>query len=1271
VEGGDRDRARDEFHRITAADDVTSARIHLALKLLARIDRGASIRYCETSSLDDTNRLDGAIRFLSASGLHRKAVGLIRGNQVIGTFPVDSRILAFRALLRAGRRDLAVFDFILPAILDRSSKRAAVRAAGAAIVASPVFPRQTIPHIRSMLEYEDLDEEARGELIAALWRGLFLIEKSGEGEGILDSFLMAGREKEAFEAAAFLLHWYAGKGEAGACIAAVERFASRFPEAPARKGLVRALFGKIYKLGKQEELVGFVERMASKFPADPQWVTLYARALANGNSPAEAVRVLGQFLKNRSGETAMAELQAMGVIRLMARISCLEPGLREAFLDRAVIPGLKETGGRRPWTEGELLCLRSAEEDRYILRLKEMIRKEPGNPVHPRRLLAALLEGDRLEEAYDHAGKIMAGDGEDYRLAFTLSLLAGRLGRDGDAARWRERAFTTLERFPEFVESRSPFMPEDWAVEAAGRIAAKAEGFERFRALDRVARYRSSGGDLAGAADAWLDLLSESSGRTRYSAFQSLKHLCSDGKALDHLKKKLEAPSKWAGDDVLFHLIRFHLASAANESGPARKHLDRARSAGTRWEDYFSAWALVDALSREGRWEDVENLVLEAASRFGRQERQSLLRFACQFAHGSGTEPMTIRLSRRLLSEPNPHEDEDRFRLIVALVAQGRNFAAEEEARSFEVFTHFAWSSWESVIRGRWGQGRPRLAVDLALEAFELALECAPDRTMLHRTHDLVLGIHNDHIKHRPLHGTIRARLQFALQSAARSHFSGESVPRFWDRDETLFRAVGLENFPERLAREAASSGDPARAFRSAKYFELRGKPAKARTLLRHCLSRGAHDPRILARLYDLSAFGEEPQWHEAMRCLDSLFALGAIGEGAYLLGRSRCMYLMKDLTGGRKSGRAFMALPGSTRDGHALNELTRISKEAGDHGFTAEILETMIRNKKEAGPFQSWEVQQLYERLAAAYEIGGKLGKAEETCLRALSLVPRNRWPHPSLQDKLLKLWLGDLFGLLDGGDRAVLARLDSVVTRHEEEVRTSGLEKPQLRLALARAYERARNPKKRLQQLRIASEHLPEDHELKRDLSRALLNQERFEEAVVVLRAWSKSDPQNLEVWEQLGNTYMNMGRRELAEMAWSSLAEARPREAAGHRAYARILSRRGDAEDAAVALRKAVRNRPTRYEIARELSACYRKLDQWVRIPPLWTEGERACREAMERFPDDPDPWLNLARFLHEQKRIGEEKSLLKKILERSWPRFQRETHSEARNMQGNLK
>ena len=106
------------------------------------------------------------------------------------------------------------------------------------------------------------------------------------------------------------------------------------------------------------------------------------------------------------------------------------------------------------------------------------------------------------------------------------------------------------------------------------------------------------------------------------------------------------------------------------------------------------------------------------------------------------------------------------------------------------------------------------------------------------------------------------------------------------------------------------------------------------------------------------------------------------------------------------------------------------------------------------------------------------------------------------------------------------------------------------------------------------------------------------------------------------------------------------------------------------AAVAYRQAVKYRPTEYDIAAELAQVYAQLGANAKTLPLWTDGEAACRHAIENLQDDPASWLNLGRFLEAQNRKDDARKLYEQIAARRWPRFQNETYATVRERLGKL-
>jgi tetratricopeptide (TPR) repeat protein len=220
-------------------------------------------------------------------------------------------------------------------------------------------------------------------------------------------------------------------------------------------------------------------------------------------------------------------------------------------------------------------------------------------------------------------------------------------------------------------------------------------------------------------------------------------------------------------------------------------------------------------------------------------------------------------------------------------------------------------------------------------------------------------------------------------------------------------------------------------------------------------------------------------------------------------------------------------------------------------------------------------------------------------------------------------------------------------------------------LRVFFGDAYERQRKHRESLEQYAIAAELMTKDMDLRKKVVDGYRKLGDLDAAIRAYLSWAKLDARNIEIYKGLGDLYKEQGRNALARAAYAAMAEARPREASGRRAYAKVLMGMKDHAAAAREFRKAVRYRPTEFDIAAELADVYRKLGQTERIDDdLWAAGERACRQSIKDLPDDPLPWLSLGRFLTEQGKDAEARELYREIIKRPWPRFRNVTVSEAR-------
>jgi tetratricopeptide (TPR) repeat protein len=311
-------------------------------------------------------------------------------------------------------------------------------------------------------------------------------------------------------------------------------------------------------------------------------------------------------------------------------------------------------------------------------------------------------------------------------------------------------------------------------------------------------------------------------------------------------------------------------------------------------------------------------------------------------------------------------------------------------------------------------------------------------------------------------------------------------------------------------------------------------------------------------------------------------------------------------------------------------------------------------------GELDASNVSRLYTALAGAYATQGDGQKAIDACLRGLSLIDRNqqRDYYHNLRQALL-----DIIGKqVPGGPDAVVA--------HYEKTMTAEGEMPQMRIVFGEAYREAGQEQKALSQFSIAADLLPKDTVLRKEVIdgyRRLGQQDKAEQAYL---SWAKLDPQNIEVYRGLGQLYEELGRQQDAMAAYATMAEVRPREAEGHRAYGQVLVAKKYDREAVVHYLKAVQYRPTEFDIASELAGVYETLGRTDDIRAVWTNGEAACHRSMEDLPDDPLPWLNLARFLKAQGRKDEARELCQRILVRPWPRFVHETQVEAGAILGSL-
>jgi tetratricopeptide (TPR) repeat protein len=511
---------------------------------------------------------------------------------------------------------------------------------------------------------------------------------------------------------------------------------------------------------------------------------------------------------------------------------------------------------------------------------------------------------------------------------------------------------------------------------------------------------------------------------------------------------------------------------------------------------------------------------------------------------------------------------------------------------------------------------------------------------------------------------------QYALASARRAFTEGVLYPphfshyahHFSNWSASALKNLDLEDELRKLAEEAAASENPHRVTAAAGFYGGRGDTEKAIRLYQKAYEMPGSDRRNLA-YYLYQHYYQRKTKTDLEKALEMLETMRKTGnpnfsgyhqEWNYLQSKVSLLYQLDKKDEARALVRECFGKTAFSRQGYwSYSQLATHAQNAKDWALAAEVYEQMIRiMRRQPGVSQDWStLSNFYLSCANAYAEAGEAQKAVDSLLRGLSLIPReqSQWYQQIVQETLRRSLKGK--------------SLDAVVAEHEKQVAATGAEKPHLRLVFAEAYRQAGKTREMLRQQRIAANLMLKDVPLRRQIVDAYLGLGEKESAIEALLEWARFDAQNLEIYQRLGDLYQQMGKAEQAILAWATMAEVRPREAEGYRAYAKKLCDIKLLDEAAVAFRKAVKYRPTEFAIAEELSQVYSGLNQQDRIPALWTDGESACRKAIEDFKDDPTPWLSLGRFLVKQNRRQEARKLYEEICRRHWPRFHSETVNEA--------
>jgi tetratricopeptide (TPR) repeat protein len=153
------------------------------------------------------------------------------------------------------------------------------------------------------------------------------------------------------------------------------------------------------------------------------------------------------------------------------------------------------------------------------------------------------------------------------------------------------------------------------------------------------------------------------------------------------------------------------------------------------------------------------------------------------------------------------------------------------------------------------------------------------------------------------------------------------------------------------------------------------------------------------------------------------------------------------------------------------------------------------------------------------------------------------------------------------------------------------------------------------------------PWDENLNRGAIAGLREEKRFDLAVEVCRAWARSSPEAPEPWRLMGDLFLEAGREKEAVVAYSSIVDVRPGDAAAHRMLGDIYRKLNRGDDAIAQYEAAKKARPEDQVTYSTLVALYEsKGDR--------SKAEETILEAVKRFGNASEFRSRLVASLQEQ-------------------------------------
>jgi Tfp pilus assembly protein PilF len=1084
--------------------------------------------------------------------------------------------------------------------------------------------------------------------------------------------------------------------------------------------------------GAVAELKELAEKRAA---AKPETAPAAGQPAPKPPEPDAAELELRKALDDRLLEFDTLTGLLRNVKALQVRIAALDATVRASFLAECAERAKSEDPVWREWTQARLACLRlSGQPEAYVQALEALNQSEPQDPLWPRLLANAYTTGGETEKARDLLDKLCQADPEEVSYALSRHGLVEASGDREAVEAARNDLWQALRPKPSLLYQLAQDWQRqgktDLAVDAYMALMEMPGYQDNPWYLLQAGNILQGSGQREQAIRTYLRVFEKAGWASNqgYSAVESLRNLMNDEALLLIVEKEVPKllESKETPIRAYGLLLAYHTAKLRNKAQDARNHLDALRqvsfkeapnlaqpvvallatereydwlteylrSAAAELKDYALQNVLQSAASALQSFLKDNPKALEATMEIVRLARspdsgmnpsaqnQLLSNLASWLGQQKETRDKAIAIYRELLRTGDPNATYQAYQVVNWLIDDGKFSEALEEVRRFPLGQN-DWNGWNAYDRATRHIGYDKHDWGLAMR---VAQECwkrleGDLQGYGGSAFDRFIEMGWQALENKSLPQDLRDTLTQEVLAYGKACFDGDPG-RTGLRGGHLahcIRDLGLAEQFRKMAEEAGQSDNPQRVLNAAQFtlqtasnlwdrkdnFDLAVK--SFRRLLQ--MEGASRDQKVWAcsSLYTLYTNYKDKEWDNAIEVLETWKDAGGLDRRSYLLNRTCCLYGLKRTEDARKAVRELLQMPDYRRNYWSAENLARYCREGADYAMEVECWEHAIRWMRLSRQIRPEYVSQFYVALAGAYRNLGEKERSYETFLRGMSLLNRNTQTH--YYQQLMNSLMEFLKQEVQGG-------LEAMVAHYEKNMRQKG-EMPHLRITFGAAYRQEGNERKALQQFEIAARLMPQDTALRKEVVDGYQRLGENGLAEAALLAWAQLDPQNIDLYKSLGGLYDKMSVPDKALRAFATMAEVRPREAEGHRAYGQELVARKMPEQAVIAYEKAVRYRPTEFAIADELASLCRQTEgqtpeqRNARIEGLWTGGESACRQAMEDLPDDPLPWLNLARFLNAQGRKSEAKDLVSEILARQWPRFARETREEAGQILGTLR